>query len=194
MEKSGLAAADSRNGTPAAGGRSRSRIGMVHSQPGSRSTSPTSLRSYQTYYDAQGASTGVSTRPEQKRLKRGMGCHEGTLNTRALIDCTKHGGENVDANESMTSSETGADRQAGDRQTGERTNVVGRAAPVLRHPEEHRLLPGAEPEPVRRHDDAQVPRADGRFCACADAETAADDRVHLAAVEGGGDRPRGRPG
>ena len=29
--------------------RSRSRIGLVHSQPGSRSTSPTSLRSYQTY-------------------------------------------------------------------------------------------------------------------------------------------------
>ena len=49
-------------GTPS-GGRSRSRMGgVVHSQPGSRSTSPTSLRSYHTYYDSQGTA-GVS---EQK--------------------------------------------------------------------------------------------------------------------------------
>ena len=46
-------------GTPS-GGRSRSRMGgVVHSQPGSRSTSPTSLRSYHTYYDSQGTA-GVS--------------------------------------------------------------------------------------------------------------------------------------
>ena len=59
------------------------------------------------------------------------------------------------------------------------TNVVGRPASVLRHPEEHRLLPGTEPEPVWRHDDAQVPRADGPTRvvggALADAEAAAHD-------------------
>ena len=52
MEKSESMAAGGRNGTPGSGNRSRSRMGMVHSQPGSRSTSPTSLRSYHTYYDA----------------------------------------------------------------------------------------------------------------------------------------------
>ena len=63
MEKSEIFAGGGRNGTPGAGGggRSRSRIGVVHSQPGSRSTSPTSLRSYHTYYDSQGtAAAGVS--------------------------------------------------------------------------------------------------------------------------------------
>ena len=76
----------------------------------------------------------------------------------------------------------------------------GWASPVLGDPSEHRLLPRAEPEPVRRRDDdAQVPRADGGvgrivWRACADAEAAADDRIHLAAVEGGGERAGGRPG
>ena len=63
MEKSEIFAGGGRNGTPGAGGggRSRSRIGVVHSQPGSRSTSPTSLRSYHTYYDSQGtAAAGVA--------------------------------------------------------------------------------------------------------------------------------------
>ena len=67
MEKSEMSmpAGHRNGGTPSGGGgggRSRSRIGMVHSQPGSRSTSPTSLRSYHTYYDAQQghAAAGVS--------------------------------------------------------------------------------------------------------------------------------------
>ena len=70
--------------------------------------------------------------------------------------------------------------------------IGGWAAPVFGDPAQHGLLPRAEPQQVRRHDHAQVPRPDR---ARADAgEAAAHDRVHPATVEGGGERPRGRTG
>ncbi|XP_059082862.1 CLIP-associating protein 1-like isoform X2 [Tigriopus californicus] len=64
----GFNSPDVTNGTFSRNGRNRSRIGIVHSQPGSRSTSPSSLRAYQTYFDSPPARVV----PDKRRSSNGI--------------------------------------------------------------------------------------------------------------------------
>jgi len=70
------------SGTPDRSGRPRSRAGGVsQSQPGSRSASPSSIKSYHTYFDNQSTPYGSSTKSPRKRSTGGGPSYDGFDNS-----------------------------------------------------------------------------------------------------------------